>query len=135
MESEELTVSQLLCCLRNETQKREKLEKELQDHKERYEMVHCNVLSCFLSGLLLQLPSLWLMGDKLKYQYDLDGEFPECSLVIMSFCHSSDRDKPQVPFCEQKSFSVLLPPVAPQIKTNYLLPLGFQLSAGDVRTI
>ncbi|KFQ16456.1 Optineurin [Leptosomus discolor] len=36
LESEELTVSQLLCCLRNETQKREKLEKELQDHKERY---------------------------------------------------------------------------------------------------
>ncbi|NWU51034.1 OPTN protein, partial [Dromas ardeola] len=39
LESEELTVSQLLCCLRNETQKREKLEKELQDHKERYEVV------------------------------------------------------------------------------------------------
>ncbi|NXY70987.1 OPTN protein, partial [Glareola pratincola] len=38
LESEELTVSQLLCCLRNETQKREKLEKELQDHKERYEV-------------------------------------------------------------------------------------------------
>ncbi|NXT65978.1 OPTN protein, partial [Chaetops frenatus] len=37
LESEELTVSQLLCCLRNETQKRERLEKELQDHKERYE--------------------------------------------------------------------------------------------------
>ncbi|NWH75560.1 OPTN protein, partial [Piaya cayana] len=37
LESEELTVSQLLCCLRNETQKREELEKELQDHKERYE--------------------------------------------------------------------------------------------------
>ncbi|NWR71199.1 OPTN protein, partial [Centropus unirufus] len=36
LESEELTVSQLLCCLRNETQKREKLEKELVDHKERY---------------------------------------------------------------------------------------------------
>ncbi|XP_075284607.1 optineurin [Opisthocomus hoazin] len=35
LESEELTVSQLLCCLRNETQKREKLEKELQDHKQR----------------------------------------------------------------------------------------------------
>ncbi|XP_053937763.1 optineurin isoform X2 [Cuculus canorus] len=35
LESEELTVSQLLCCLRNETQKREELEKELQDHKER----------------------------------------------------------------------------------------------------
>ncbi|NWV10293.1 OPTN protein, partial [Ptilonorhynchus violaceus] len=38
LESEELTVSQLLCCLRNETQKRENLEKELQDHKERYEV-------------------------------------------------------------------------------------------------
>ncbi|NXH59777.1 OPTN protein, partial [Rhabdornis inornatus] len=38
LESEELTVSQLLCSLRNETQKREKLEKELQDHKERYEL-------------------------------------------------------------------------------------------------
>ncbi|NXG64012.1 OPTN protein, partial [Hemiprocne comata] len=38
LESEELTVSQLLCCLRNETQKREKLEKELQDTKERYEV-------------------------------------------------------------------------------------------------
>ncbi|NXM54441.1 OPTN protein, partial [Illadopsis cleaveri] len=38
LESEELTVSQLLCCLRNETQKRENLEKELQDHKERYEL-------------------------------------------------------------------------------------------------
>ncbi|KFQ52959.1 Optineurin, partial [Pelecanus crispus] len=38
LESEELTVSQLLCCLRNETQRREKLEKELQDHKERYEV-------------------------------------------------------------------------------------------------
>ncbi|KFU92351.1 Optineurin, partial [Chaetura pelagica] len=38
LESEELTVSQLLCSLRNETQKREKLEKELQDTKERYEV-------------------------------------------------------------------------------------------------
>ncbi|NWX01247.1 OPTN protein, partial [Caloenas nicobarica] len=38
LESEELTVSQLLCSLRNETQKRETLEKELQDHKERYEL-------------------------------------------------------------------------------------------------
>ncbi|NWS79459.1 OPTN protein, partial [Toxostoma redivivum] len=38
LESEELTVSQLLCSLRNESQKREKLEKELQDHKERYEV-------------------------------------------------------------------------------------------------
>ncbi|KFV53829.1 Optineurin, partial [Gavia stellata] len=46
LESEELTVSQLLCCLRNETQRREKLEQELQDHKERY-----------VAGLL-ELPSL-----------------------------------------------------------------------------
>ncbi|NXN32422.1 OPTN protein, partial [Nycticryphes semicollaris] len=38
LESEELTVSQLLCSLRNETQKREKLEKELQDQNERYEV-------------------------------------------------------------------------------------------------
>ncbi|KFV96597.1 Optineurin [Fulmarus glacialis] len=38
LESEELTVSQLLCCLRNETQRREKLEKELRDHRERYEV-------------------------------------------------------------------------------------------------
>ncbi|NXP54047.1 OPTN protein, partial [Heliornis fulica] len=38
LESEELTVSQLLCCLRNETQKREKLEKELQHQRERYEV-------------------------------------------------------------------------------------------------
>ncbi|NXU71744.1 OPTN protein, partial [Oreotrochilus melanogaster] len=36
LESEDLTVSHLLCCLRNETQKRETLEKELQDTKERY---------------------------------------------------------------------------------------------------
>ncbi|NXG07790.1 OPTN protein, partial [Sakesphorus luctuosus] len=38
LESEELTVSQVLCSLRNETQKREELEKELQDHRERYEV-------------------------------------------------------------------------------------------------
>ncbi|NWX95946.1 OPTN protein, partial [Nothoprocta ornata] len=38
LESEDLTVSHLLCCLRNETQKRETLEKELQNHKERYEI-------------------------------------------------------------------------------------------------
>ncbi|NXG24135.1 OPTN protein, partial [Grallaria varia] len=38
LEPEELTVSQLLCSLRNETQKREKLEKELQDHRDRYEV-------------------------------------------------------------------------------------------------
>ncbi|XP_015272719.1 PREDICTED: optineurin [Gekko japonicus] len=35
LESEELTVSQLLHCLRNETQGREALEKELQEHKDR----------------------------------------------------------------------------------------------------
>uniref|UniRef100_A0A8D0HI00 Optineurin n=1 Tax=Sphenodon punctatus TaxID=8508 RepID=A0A8D0HI00_SPHPU len=35
LESEELTVSQLLRCLRNETQKREALANELQEHKER----------------------------------------------------------------------------------------------------
>uniref|UniRef100_A0A8C8RVJ6 Optineurin n=1 Tax=Pelusios castaneus TaxID=367368 RepID=A0A8C8RVJ6_9SAUR len=35
LESEELTVSQLLSCLRNETQMRESLEKKLQEHKER----------------------------------------------------------------------------------------------------
>ncbi|NXI38126.1 OPTN protein, partial [Galbula dea] len=57
LESEELTVSQLLCSLRNETQKREKLEKELEDHKERYgAQVHCSIWSCSLSGLL-QLPN------------------------------------------------------------------------------
>ncbi|NXX84480.1 OPTN protein, partial [Urocolius indicus] len=38
LESEELTVRQLLSCLRNETQKREELEKELQNHKQRYEL-------------------------------------------------------------------------------------------------
>uniref|UniRef100_K7GC11 Optineurin n=1 Tax=Pelodiscus sinensis TaxID=13735 RepID=K7GC11_PELSI len=35
LESEEFTVRQLLCCLRNETQMRENLEKELQVHKDR----------------------------------------------------------------------------------------------------
>ncbi|XP_077194074.1 optineurin isoform X2 [Paroedura picta] len=35
LESEELTVSRLLHCLRNETQGREALEKELQEHKDR----------------------------------------------------------------------------------------------------
>ncbi|NXO36039.1 OPTN protein, partial [Locustella ochotensis] len=52
-ESEELTVSQLLCCLRNETQKREELEKELQDHKERYEVAQfcgCKSARLFRSG-------------------------------------------------------------------------------------
>uniref|UniRef100_H0YVJ9 Optineurin n=1 Tax=Taeniopygia guttata TaxID=59729 RepID=H0YVJ9_TAEGU len=49
LESEELTVSQLLCCLRNETQKREKLEKELQDHKERLSKLE-ETRSCLESG-------------------------------------------------------------------------------------
>ncbi|XP_054255499.1 optineurin [Indicator indicator] len=49
-ESEELTVSQLLCCLRNETQKREKLEKELYDHKERLSKLEKETISCLESG-------------------------------------------------------------------------------------
>ncbi|XP_074429408.1 optineurin isoform X2 [Larus michahellis] len=50
LESEELTVSQLLCCLRNETQKREKLEKELQDHKERLSKLEKENSNCLESG-------------------------------------------------------------------------------------
>ncbi|XP_068024352.1 optineurin isoform X2 [Melanerpes formicivorus] len=50
LESEELTVSQLLCCLRNETQKREKLEKELYDHKERLSKLEKETISCLESG-------------------------------------------------------------------------------------
>ncbi|XP_008947266.1 PREDICTED: optineurin [Merops nubicus] len=50
LESEELTVSQLLCCLRNETQKREKLEKELQDHKERLSKLEKETSSFLESG-------------------------------------------------------------------------------------
>ncbi|OWK62843.1 optineurin isoform X3 [Lonchura striata] len=50
LESEELTVSQLLCCLRNETQKREKLEKELEDHKERLSKLEKETRSCLESG-------------------------------------------------------------------------------------
>uniref|UniRef100_U3JGS6 Optineurin n=1 Tax=Ficedula albicollis TaxID=59894 RepID=U3JGS6_FICAL len=50
LESEELTVSQLLCCLRNETQKREKLEKELQDHKERLSKLEKETRICLESG-------------------------------------------------------------------------------------
>ncbi|KFV84154.1 Optineurin, partial [Struthio camelus australis] len=53
LESEELTVSQLLCCLRNETQKRENLEKELQNHKERYFL-----WLDLLAGLQLSYPEL-----------------------------------------------------------------------------
>ncbi|XP_058719979.1 optineurin-like isoform X2 [Poecile atricapillus] len=50
LESEELTVSQLLCCLRNETQKREELEKELQDHKERLSKLEKDTRNCLESG-------------------------------------------------------------------------------------
>lgn len=62
--------------------------------------VHCNIWSCFLSGLL-QLPSLWMISNKLKYQCDLDGEIPEHSVVI-TFCGCSYRVKPQVLFHGQK---------------------------------
>uniref|UniRef100_A0A669P1R5 Optineurin n=1 Tax=Phasianus colchicus TaxID=9054 RepID=A0A669P1R5_PHACC len=50
LESEELTVSQLLCCLRNETERREKLEKELQDHKERLSKMENETSNCMESG-------------------------------------------------------------------------------------
>uniref|UniRef100_A0A8B9M5D5 Optineurin n=1 Tax=Accipiter nisus TaxID=211598 RepID=A0A8B9M5D5_9AVES len=50
LESEELTVSHLLCCLRNETQKREELEKELQDHKERLSKLEKEASNCLDSG-------------------------------------------------------------------------------------
>ncbi|XP_048818963.1 optineurin isoform X2 [Lagopus muta] len=50
LESEELTVSQLLCCLRNETERREKLEKELQDHKERLSKMENETSNCLESG-------------------------------------------------------------------------------------
>ncbi|XP_041269329.1 optineurin isoform X1 [Onychostruthus taczanowskii] len=50
LESEELTVSQLLCCLRNETQKRENLEKELQDHRERLSKLEQETRNCLESG-------------------------------------------------------------------------------------
>ncbi|XP_039586827.1 optineurin isoform X3 [Passer montanus] len=50
LESEELTVSQLLCCLRNETQKREELEKELQDHRERLSKLEKETRNCLESG-------------------------------------------------------------------------------------
>ncbi|KAM6416443.1 optineurin isoform 3-T3 [Pluvialis apricaria] len=50
LESEELTVSQLLCCLRNETQKREKLEKELQSHKERLSKLEKETSNCLERG-------------------------------------------------------------------------------------
>uniref|UniRef100_A0A8C3J3I5 Optineurin n=1 Tax=Calidris pygmaea TaxID=425635 RepID=A0A8C3J3I5_9CHAR len=50
LESEELTVSQLLCCLRNETQKREELEKELKDQKERLSKLKKETSDCLESG-------------------------------------------------------------------------------------
>ncbi|XP_062437049.1 optineurin isoform X2 [Rhea pennata] len=50
LESEELTVSQLLCSLRNETQKRENLEKELQNHKERLSKLKKEEGNCLESG-------------------------------------------------------------------------------------
>ncbi|KAM6033345.1 optineurin-like [Chlamydotis macqueenii] len=50
LQSEELTVSQLLYCLRNETQKREELEKELQDHKERLSKREKETSNCLKSG-------------------------------------------------------------------------------------
>uniref|UniRef100_A0A452ID04 Optineurin n=1 Tax=Gopherus agassizii TaxID=38772 RepID=A0A452ID04_9SAUR len=50
LESEELTVSQLLCCLRNETQMRETLEKELQEHKERLLKLEKEVADYLESG-------------------------------------------------------------------------------------
>ncbi|KAM6037238.1 LOW QUALITY PROTEIN: optineurin-like [Chlamydotis macqueenii] len=50
LQSEELIVSQLLYCLRNETQKREELEKELQDHKERLSKLEKKTSNCLKSG-------------------------------------------------------------------------------------
>ncbi|NWR57854.1 OPTN protein, partial [Bucorvus abyssinicus] len=79
LESEELTVSQLLCCLRNETQKREKLEKELQDHKERYGAGAPQHLELFFSrAAQLQSSLLWAK------------EFP-CFIIIS--CSTTDHEK------------------------------------------
>ncbi|KAM6037451.1 optineurin-like [Chlamydotis macqueenii] len=50
LQSEELIVSQLLTCLRNETQKREELEKELQNHKERLSKLEKKTSNCLKSG-------------------------------------------------------------------------------------
>ncbi|KAM8821368.1 optineurin [Eudromia elegans] len=50
LESGDLTVSQLLCCLRNETQKRETLEKELQSHKERLSKLKKEEGDCLENG-------------------------------------------------------------------------------------
>ncbi|XP_074873985.1 optineurin isoform X2 [Carettochelys insculpta] len=54
-ESEELTVSQLLCSLRNETQMRERLEKELQEHKERLSELEKEVADYVESGTQTEL--------------------------------------------------------------------------------
>lgn len=95
--------------------------------------VHCNIWSCSLPGLL-QLQSLWLIRDKLKYQCDLDGELPKQSVTITYFCGSPYRDKPQVLFHGQESFHILLLfPIAAQ--TNCPFPFGFQLSPCYVRMI
>ncbi|NXB54076.1 OPTN protein, partial [Leucopsar rothschildi] len=69
LESEELTVSQLLCCLRNETQKREKLEKELQDHKERYELFAFRAAAVTKS--LNDISIIW-MGDFLSTWFEVE---------------------------------------------------------------
>ncbi|KAM6037443.1 optineurin-like [Chlamydotis macqueenii] len=50
LQSEELIVSQLLYCLRNESQKREELEKELQNHKERLSKLEKKTSNCLKSG-------------------------------------------------------------------------------------
>ncbi|KAM6037311.1 optineurin-like [Chlamydotis macqueenii] len=50
LQSEELIVSQLLYCLRNETRKREELEKELQNHKERLSKLEKKTSNCLKSG-------------------------------------------------------------------------------------
>lgn len=53
MESEELTVSQLLLCLREGNQKVERLEKALNEAKERYEIGNLkHAFIAFLTALL-----------------------------------------------------------------------------------
>ncbi|KFW80972.1 Optineurin [Phalacrocorax carbo] len=71
LESEELTVSQLLCCLRNETQRREKLEKELWDHKERYEV----------GALAAAVTKSVADRDRLKYHTTDQDKLPVSSWV------------------------------------------------------
>ncbi|KFP30912.1 Optineurin, partial [Colius striatus] len=67
LESEELTVRQLLSCLRNETQKREELEKELQNHKQRYEAEWCflcrslTLQLCHLEFFMCNFPSFFFL--------------------------------------------------------------------------